>query len=383
MEKRRVAILGSTGSIGVQALDVISQNKDKFQVELLTANSNSALLIEQAIEFDVNTVIICDKQLYQQVDEALRPYHIKVFAGLDSIVEYISSSSDIDIVLSALVGFSGLKPALATLNSGIALALANKETLVAAGAIVMESSLRSNAPIIPVDSEHSAIFQSLMGENSRVEKLILTASGGPFRYSSLEEIRSATLKQALNHPNWAMGSKVTIDSASMMNKGLEMIEAMWLFEADPKDIEILIHPESIIHSMIQYYDGSVFAQMSIPDMRIPIQFALSYPNRLDLNTQRVDFKKLSSLNFMEAQPEKFPCLGLAYQAAKMGGNMACIMNAANEVAVSNVLSERLPFYRIASVVEKTMEKSLFLPNPTLEDIFETDKLARICALEYI
>lgn len=383
MEKRRIAILGSTGSIGRQALDVIRHHKDLFEVSLLTANNNSNLLIQQAIEFDANSVVICNEKLYNQVDSELKPHDIKVFSGVESIIDILSSHDNIDMVLTAMVGFSGLGPTIAAIKSGKVIALANKETLVAAGSIVTELSRKHRAPILPVDSEHSAIFQSLRGENSQIEKILLTASGGPFKNSTLEEIQNASVAQALKHPKWNMGSKVTTDSASMMNKGLEMIEAKWLFNVDPSNIQIVVHPESIVHSMVQFTDGAVIAQLSMPDMRLPIQYALSYPNRIEFPIPRIDFASLRNLSFFDADREKFPCIQIAYNAIEKGGTAPCIMNAANEVAVNSVLKEELPFYKIATLVEKTIEKAPFIATPTIDDIFQSDKEARIYASELL
>lgn len=371
IQKRHIAILGSTGSIGTQALDVIARHDDMFEVELLTANNNSTLLIEQARRFKPNNVVICNKELYQEVFEALDPLYIKVFAGIDSVCDLMSSGS-IDMVLTAMVGFSGLKPTIAAIKAGKAIALANKETLVAAGSIIMPMARQYNAPVIPVDSEHSAIFQCLQGEHAEIEKLILTGSGGPFRCSSAEEIANATKKSALNHPRWKMGAKVTTDSASLMNKGLELIEAKWLFDMKPENIEIVIHPQSIIHSMVQFSDGSVLAQMSNPDMRIPIQYALSYPFRIDLNTSRISFPELMQLTFEKPDLKRFPCLQIAFDAVGKGGNAACMMNGANEIAVSAFLDDRIRFGAIPEIISETVSKCTFLKEPTIEDIFQTD-----------
>lgn len=374
-QKRHIAILGSTGSIGTQALDVIARHDDMFEVELLTANSNSALLIEQAERFKPNSVVICNEELYEEVFEALDPLYIKVFAGIDSVCD-LMSAGNIDMVLTAMVGFSGLKPTIAAIKAGKAIALANKETLVAAGSIIMPMAKRCNAPVIPVDSEHSAIFQCLQGERAEIEKLILTGSGGPFRCSSVEEIANATKKSALNHPRWKMGAKVTTDSASLMNKGLELIEAKWLFDMKPENIEIVIHPQSIIHSMVQFSDGSVIAQMSNPDMRVPIQYALSYPFRIDLDTPRINFPELMQLTFEKPDLKRFPCLQIAFDAVGKGGNAACIMNGANEIAVSSFLHDRIRFGAIPEIISETISKCTFLKEPTIEDIFQTDAQAK-------
>lgn len=368
--KRKIAILGSTGSIGVQTLDVVEQHRDIFEVELLTANNNVELLAAQAVKFKPNSVVICNDGHYGALSALLKDEDVKVFAGADSVVELVRILN-VDIVVAAMVGFSGLRPAMEAIRSGKAVALANKETLVAAGALVTKAAKENNVPILPVDSEHSAIFQSLQGEKAAVEKLILTASGGPFRDAGKEEIYNATRERALKHPNWNMGAKVTIDSASMMNKGLEMIEASWLFGMPAEQIEIVVHPQSIIHSMVQFSDGSVKAQMGMPDMRVPIQYALSYPYRLDLNTPRVDFPKIGELTFQAPDMERFPALSLAFEAHRAGGNMACIMNGANEAAVNAFLNGRILFGKIPEIIEKCMGKCSFLKNPSLEDIFQT------------
>ena len=383
MEKRNIAILGSTGSIGRQALDVIGQHRDLFEVELLTANNSTDLLIRQAIEFDVNAVVICNEDKYQEVRDALDPHDIKVFAGMKSVCDLVTGDN-IDIVLTSMVGFSGLSSTVAAVKAGKTIALANKETLVAAGRIVMDLASKTGARILPVDSEHSAIFQCLMGSaGAPVEKIHLTASGGPFRTWSREDIAKATRAQALNHPNWNMGSKITIDSATMMNKGLEIIEARWLFGTPGDRIQVVIHPESIIHSMVEYADGSVIAQMGHPDMREAIQFAFSYPFRLSLNNRKLDFAQLGGLSFFAPDLEKFPALGLAYEALEKGGNMACIMNAANEAAVAAFLQEKIGFYDISSVVRDCMDGVDFVAEPDLDTIFATNEEAFVKAVELI
>ena len=375
MEKRRIAILGSTGSIGRQALDVIRQHRDLFEVELLTANNSSDLLIQQAIEFDANNVVICNEQKYKEVSEALQPHYIKVFAGMKSVCDLVQSDS-IDIVLTSMVGFSGLESTISAVKAGKTIALANKETLVAAGQIVMNLAAEHRSRILPVDSEHSAIFQCLMGSaGADIEKIHLTASGGPFRTWSREDIAKATRGQALNHPNWSMGSKITIDSATMMNKGLEIIEARWLFGTPGDRINVVVHPESIIHSMVEYADGSVIAQMGHPDMREAIQFAFSYPYRLPLDNRKLNFAELGKLSFSAPDMEKFPALRLAYESLDKGGNMACIMNAANEAAVAAYLQGKIGFYDITDVVSQCMESVGFIANPSIEDIFETNGTA--------
>lgn len=377
--KRRVAILGSTGSIGTQAIEVCIRHSDKLQVELLTANTSSGLLVEQAERLRPNAVVIVDESKYNEVNEALAPLDIKVFSGIDSICSLVAGEN-IDMVLTAMVGFSGLKPAIAAIKAGKAIALANKETLVAAGSIIMSLAKENGAPIIPVDSEHSAIFQCLQGERATVEKVILTASGGPFFRKSEEELKSVTIDQALDHPNWKMGSKVTVDSASMMNKGLEMIEAKWLFGIEPSRIDIVVHPQSIIHSMAQFSDGSVTAQLSTPDMRLPIQYALTYPYRVDLDTKRLDFPLLGTFEFYQPDQQKFPCIRIAYQAIEKGGNIPCAMNAANEIAVEAFLSKEIPFTAIPLIIEEVINGTKFVVQPSLEDIYNTNDTAREMAL---
>ncbi|MBQ8838949.1 MAG: 1-deoxy-D-xylulose-5-phosphate reductoisomerase [Bacteroidales bacterium] len=383
MEKRRIAILGSTGSIGRQALDVIRQHRELFEVELLTANNSSELLIQQAVEFDANAVVICNEGRYNEVKEALDPHYIKVFTGMKSVCELVTGDN-IDIVLTSMVGFSGLSSTVAAIKAGKIIALANKETLVAAGKIVTELAVRHNARILPVDSEHSAIFQCLMGAaGAPVEKIHLTASGGPFRTWSREEIAKAGKTQALNHPNWSMGNKITIDSATMMNKGLEIIEARWLFDTPGDRIQVVIHPESIVHSMIEYADGSVIAQMGHPDMREAIQFAFSYPFRLPLNNRKLDFAEIGRLTFYAPDREKFPALELAYEALEKGGNIPCVMNAANEAAVAAFLQEKIGFYDITDIVSKCMAGADFVKEPDLDTIFSTNEAATAKAEELI
>ena len=383
MEKRHIAILGSTGSIGRQALDVIRQHRDLFEVELLTANNSSDLLISQAIEFDANAVVICNDEKYQEVKEALDPHYIKVFAGMKSVCDLVTSDN-IDIVLTSMVGFSGLASTIAAVKAGKTIALANKETLVAAGQIVMDLAAEHHSRILPVDSEHSAIFQCLMGSaGADIEKIHLTASGGPFRTWTREDIAKATKAQALNHPNWSMGSKITIDSATMMNKGLEIIEARWLFGTPGEKIEVVVHPESIIHSMVEYADGSVIAQMGHPDMREAIQFAFSYPFRLPLNNRKLNFAELGSMTFHAPDQDRFPALRLAYESLEKGGNMACIMNAANEAAVAAFLQDRIGFYDITDVVSECMNGADFVAEPDIETIFHTNDETLIKAGEII
>ena len=383
MQKRHIAILGSTGSIGTQALDVIRQHRDLFEVELLTANNSTDLLISQALEFEPNNVVICNEEKYNEVAQALQPHYIKVFAGMQSVCDLVTSDT-IDIVLTSMVGFSGLASTVAAVKAGKTIALANKETLVAAGEIVMNLAKQHHARILPVDSEHSAIFQCLMGSaGADIEKIHLTASGGPFRTWTRDEIAKATRAQALNHPNWSMGSKITIDSATMMNKGLEMIEARWLFGTPGDKINVVIHPESIIHSMVEYADGAVIAQMGHPDMREAIQFAFSFPERLTLDSRKLDFAALGSLSFFAPDTDKFPALELAYEALEKGGNMPCIMNAANEAAVAAFLQERISFYDITDVVKECMDGAEFAAAPTLDEIYHINTATLAKAKEVI
>ena len=383
MEKRRIAILGSTGSIGKQALDVIRQHRDLFEVELLTANNSAELLISQALEFDANAVVICNEDKYKEVADALQPHYIKVFAGMQSVCDLVTGDN-IDIVLTSMVGFSGLESTVAAVKAGKTIALANKETLVAAGKIVMSLAKMHNSHILPVDSEHSAIFQCLMGSaGAEIEKIHLTASGGPFRTWTKEQIAKATRAQALNHPNWSIGSKITIDSATMMNKGLEIIEARWLVGTPGDKINVVVHPESIIHSMVEYADGSVIAQMGHPDMREAIQFAFSWPHRLPLDNKTLNFAEIGNLSFSAPDHDRFPALSLTYEALAKGGNMPCIMNAANEAAVAAFLQEKIGFYDITDIVADCMAGAEFAADPDLDDIFRTNEAAYAMALEKI
>lgn len=371
-EKRRIAILGSTGSIGRQALDVVRQHKDLFEVELLTANNSSALLIEQAMEFRPGSVVICNEAKYQEVADALQPNDIKVFTGMDSVCSLVEAE-DIDIVLTALVGFSGLRPTISAIKAGKIIALANKETLVAGGSVVMDLARKYNSPILPVDSEHSAIFQCLLGATGNpISRIHLTASGGPFRTWDRDRIAAATKNEALKHPQWTMGAKITIDSATMMNKGFEMIEAKWLFDTAPDKINIVVHPQSIIHSMVEFADGAVIAQLGNPDMREPIQFALSFPERLTLNNKKLDFASLQGLTFEEPDMEKFPCLSLAFEAIRKGGNVPCAMNAANEAAVAAFLKDGIRFYDIPEIISACMAGVNFVEKPTVDDLLSTN-----------
>ena len=371
---KRIAILGSTGSIGTQTLDVVRQHPDEFRVDMISAGNNAALLVQQALAFKVPEVIICNPEKYQEVRDAL-PSGYNVHLGIESACELVKRP-EVDVVVAAMVGFSGLKPTLAALEAGKTVALANKETLVAAGSIVMESAKAHGACIYPVDSEHSAIFQCLLGaDGNPVHKIHLTASGGPFRTWPREKIAHAGKEQALKHPNWSMGAKITVDSATMMNKGFEVIEAKWLFGVELSKIHVVVHPESVIHSMVEFEDGAVMAQLGLPDMRIPIQLALAYPRRLPLDGKRLDFTQLSGLTFFEPDMEKFPCLALAFEAMERGGNIPCAMNAANEAAVAAFLQDRIRFYDIPDAVSKVMSGVNFVQNPTVEDIFDTNAQA--------
>ena len=383
MRKRRIAILGSTGSIGTQTLDVIRRHPDMFEVELISARRNVDLLTKQAIEFDAANVVICEESKYKETADALQDKGIKVWSGVDCLCELVKMSS-VDIVVGAMVGFSGLRPTLAALEAGKTVALANKETLVAAGPIVIRTMLEHNAVILPVDSEHSAIFQCLLAsKGNSVEKIHLTASGGPFRTWERARIAAATAQQALKHPNWNMGAKVTIDSATMMNKGFEVIEAKWLFDLNPDQINVVVHPESIIHSMVEFEDGAVIAQMGCPDMREPIGFALSYPQRVSVGNKKLDFASMGHLSFEAPDMKKFPCLELAYDAIKRGGNVPCALNAANEVTVAAYLKGLIGFYDIARINEKCMLGMNFAADPSLEDIFLTNKEIATIADGYI
>jgi len=381
--KRRIAILGSTGSIGTQALEVVKQHPDKLDVEVLTAHSNAPLLIRQAMEFMPNAVVIGKESMYKLVSEALDPYDIKVYRGAASIEQIVEMDS-IDMVLVALVGWSGLKPTIAAIKAGKQIALANKETLVVAGELVTKLAQEKGVNIYPVDSEHSAIFQCLAGEfHNPVEKIILTASGGPFRGMKRDELLKVTKEQALKHPNWNMGCKVTIDSATLMNKGLEVIEARWLFNLPVEQIEVIVHPQSIIHSMVQFADGSIKAQMGMPDMRLPIQYALTYPQRLASKFPKFSFDKCLDFTFEKPDKENFRCLNIAYEAIRLGGNMPCIMNAADEVAVHAFLREEISFLQIPELIVQTMQIINFVKNPALSDYEETDLTSRAVATERI
>lgn len=372
---KRIAILGSTGSIGTQALNVIRRHRDLFSVEVLCAGGNADLLVKQALEFLPNAVVIADESRYHQVQDALSNHNIKVFVGEKSIVDLMSMDS-IDMVLASIVGFAGLRPTLRAIECGKPIALANKETMVVAGAIVTATAAGNHVPILPVDSEHSAIFQSLIGEVSPIDKILLTASGGPFRGMNIEQLATVTLEQALRHPNWSMGRKVTIDSASLMNKGLEVIEAKWLFGVEANYIEVVIHPQSVVHSMVQFQDGSIKAQLGVPTMETPIQYAFSFPERIESHLPRLNFANYPQLTFEKPDHTTFRCLDLAYYAIGRGGNMPCVMNAANEVAVQKFIDGKIGFLEIADYVERAMQTAPFIPNPTLDDLFETDKTIR-------
>ncbi len=374
--------MGSTGSIGTQALDVIERNPDCFEIYALTANNQVDLLIQQAKKFLPDTVVIANEQKYPELKEALKDLPIKVWTGADAISQ-VAQAEPVDMVLTAMVGFSGLVPTIHAVRAGKAIALANKETLVVAGELITRLALEHQAPILPVDSEHSAIFQCLVGETSPIEKILLTASGGPFRQHRIEDLMQVTKKDALKHPNWSMGAKVTIDSSTMMNKGFEMIEARWLFDVTPEQIQVVVHPQSIIHSMVQFKDGSIKAQLGMPDMRLPIQYALAYPHRLENDFGRVNFSDFSTLSFEEPDMNKFMNLAFAYQAIRKGGNMPCILNAANEVVVAAFLEDRIGFLQMSKIIEETMQKASFVPQPEFEDYIQTDAEARAIAEELI
>lgn len=380
-QKRKIAVLGSTGSIGTQALDVVSRHPDRFEAYALVANNQADRLLEQARRFKPEVVVIANESKYAGLKEALSDLPVKVWAGAEAI-EQVVQDSEIDIVLTAMVGFSGLRPTISAIKARKTIALANKETLVIAGELITRLALENRAAILPVDSEHSAIFQCLNGEGSNeIEKILLTASGGPFRNLSMSRLQQVTREQALHHPNWNMGAKVTIDSSTLMNKGLEMIEARWLFDVDPSRIEVIVHPQSIIHSMVQFKDRSIMAQLSLPDMRMPIQYAFSYPERIPSDVKPVNFFELSTLTFEKPDTERFRNLSLAYKSIETGGNMPCIMNAANEIAVELFLQEKIGFLQMSDLIEQTLTKTVFIQNPSLEDYIQTDAEAREIALE--
>ena len=377
--KKHIAILGSTGSIGTQALEVIAANPDLFVVEVISANSNSALLIEQALKFKPNAVVIVDENKYQEVFDVLSVKDIKVYAGKESLSQVVEMDS-IDMVLTALVGYSGLKPTISAIKAKKNIALANKETLVVAGSLITDLAKENGVNILPVDSEHSAIFQCLVGEfHNPIEKIYLTASGGPFRGWSKGGLLKVSKEQALKHPNWEMGAKITIDSASLMNKGLEVIEAKWLFGLKPEQIDVIVHPQSIIHSIVQFTDGSMKAQMGLPDMKLPIQYALAYPQRIVSDFPRFNFMDYPSLTFEKADTDTFKNLALAYKAMDKGGNMPCVLNAANEVVVDAFLNDKIDFLKMSDVIADCMEKSTFVANPSYDDFVSSDEESRVLA----
>lgn len=380
--KRKIAILGSTGSIGTQALDVVREQADRFEIYALTANNQAELLIKQAREFEPEVVVIANESKYEQLKDALSDLPIKVWAGSEAIAQVVESEP-IDMVLTAMVGYSGLKPTIAAIKAGKAIALANKETLVVAGELITSLAMEYRVPILPVDSEHSAIFQCLNGERSPIEKVLLTASGGPFRNHTLDQLRKVTKNDALKHPNWDMGAKVTIDSSSLMNKGFEMIEAKWLFDIEPSQVEIVVHPQSIIHSMVQFEDSSVIAQLGLPDMRLPIQYALAYPNRLKSSLQRLNIFEIGTLTFEKPDMERFRNLAYAFEAITRRGNMPCILNAANEVVVAAFLKDKIGFLEMSDVIEQTMQKASYIQTPSYNDYVETDSEARRIAADMI
>ena len=381
-EKKKIAILGSTGSIGTQALQVIEEHADLYEAYVLTANNRVELLIEQARRFMPEAVVIANEDKYEVLRDALADLPVKVYAGAEALCQIVQERP-VDVVLTAMVGFAGLRPTISAIKAGKAIALANKETLVVAGELINRLANDYHADIIPVDSEHSAIFQCLAGEVSPVEKIILTASGGPFRTFSHEQLASVTKAQALKHPNWSMGAKITIDSASMMNKGFEVIEAKWLFGVEPGQIQVVVHPQSIVHSAVQFADGAVKAQLGMPDMRVPIQYAFSYPLRLQSSFERLDLFRVGTLTFEEPYTRRFRNLALAYEALHEGGNMPCIVNAANEIVNRAFLEDRIGFLQMSDVIANTMRKTSFVKKPTYEDYLQTDAEARRIAEEYV
>lgn len=381
--KKQLAILGSTGSIGTQTLQVVEDNPDLFEVYAITANNRAEELIEQARKFQPEVVVIANEQKYDMVMEALADLPMKVYTGADALCQIVEAKP-IDVVVTAMVGFAGLPPTISAIKAGKTIALANKETLVVAGELINSLAQQYNVAILPVDSEHSAIFQSIVGEvGNNIEKILLTASGGPFRKFSIEQLATVTKEQALKHPNWEMGAKITIDSATMMNKGFEAIEAKWLFGVKPEQIEVVVHPESIIHSAVQFEDGAVKAQLGVPDMRLPIQYALTYPDRIKANFDRLDLFKLGSMTFEKPDLQKFRCLALAYEAMDKGGNMPCIVNAANEIVNLAFRQDKIGFLRIGDIIAETMQKASFIEKPTYEDYVATDAEARRIATEML
>lgn len=380
--KRKICILGSTGSIGTQALQVIEEHSDLFEAYVLTAGNNADLLIQQARKFIPCAVVIADESKYDHVRTALSDLPIQVYAGSEALCQVVTMEP-VDMVLTALVGFSGLRPTISAIKASKPIALANKETLVVAGELITALCQQYNVPMFPVDSEHSAIFQSLMGEESPIEKIILTASGGPFRKFTLDQMKDVTAAQALKHPNWDMGAKITIDSASMMNKGFEVIEAKWLFDVDADKIQVVVHPQSIVHSAVQFQDGAVKAQLGVPDMRVPIQLAMSYPVRLESSFPRLDWWDMQDLTFERPDLNRFPCLALAYESIRLGGNAACIVNAANEVVNLAFRQDKCGFLQMADIISECLSKVPFIKQPTLEDYLETDRITRIAAAEML
>ncbi|MBO5872026.1 MAG: 1-deoxy-D-xylulose-5-phosphate reductoisomerase [Bacteroidaceae bacterium] len=380
--KRKICILGSTGSIGTQALQVIEEHGDLFEAYVLTAGNNADLLIQQARKFIPCAVVIADESKYDHVRTALSDLPIQVYAGSEALCQVVTMEP-VDMVLTALVGFSGLRPTISAIKASKPIALANKETLVVAGELITALCQQYNVPMLPVDSEHSAIFQSLMGEESPIEKIILTASGGPFRKFTLDQMKDVTAAQALKHPNWDMGAKITIDSASMMNKGFEVIEAKWLFDVDADKIQVVVHPQSIVHSAVQFQDGAVKAQLGAPDMRVPIQLAMSYPVRLESSFPRLDWWDMQDLTFERPDLNRFPCLALAYESIRLGGNAACIVNAANEVVNLAFRQDKCGFLQMADIISECLSKVPFIKQPTLEDYLETDRITRIAAAEML
>lgn len=381
--KRKLAILGSTGSIGTQALEVVREHADSYEIYALTANNQVDLLIKQAREFEPEVVVIANEEKYTQLKEALSDLPIKVWAGSEAIAQVVESEP-IDMVLTAMVGYCGLKPTINAIKAGKPIALANKETLVVAGELITALALENRVPILPVDSEHSAIFQCLNGERSPIEKILLTASGGPFRNYTLDQLKQVTRAQALKHPNWEMGAKITIDSASMMNKGFEMIEAKWLFDVNPNQVEVVVHPQSIIHSMVQFEDSSIIAQMGLPDMRLPIQYALSYPYRLKSESiKRLNIFELGTMTFESVDQNCFRNLAFAFESARVGGNMSCILNAANEIVVDAFLKDKIGFVEMSDIIEQTMSKATFIQKPSYEDYVASNTEARQLAESFI
>ena len=384
MEKKRqnIVLLGSTGSIGEQTLDVVRQHPDCFEIRTLTSHNNWQRLVEQALEMEPDSVVIANREHYPKVKEALAAVPVKVYAGAESL-EQVARSAEADVVVNALVGYAGLAPTVSALLAGRKIALANKESLVVAGELIMKTALEKRVPIVPIDSEHSAVFQCLVGEQTPYEKIILTASGGPFLHTPVEELGRVSVEQALRHPNWKMGAKITIDSATMMNKGFEVIEARWLFGAQPSQIEVVIHPQSVIHSLVEFADGAVKAQLGTPDMRLPIQYALTFPQRWPLKGERLDLARCGQLTFLPADFGKFPNLRLAYEALERGGNSCCVLNAANEVAVASFLAGRIGFRQITTVVEQTLEQATFLAAPGFGDFDPSDAEARRIARQVV